>query len=121
MGAYDRDYWKEPKSRQRNPEYVRKLCQGETKKRYATEYSPRIKDYLKWMIIPALLGAITFGIGSLILMIVWACDSNDIPRANYFRAQFIITGIGIAIGIIFIISFSFALADIGNNIRYQFS
>jgi len=60
-------------------------------------YTPQIKDYIKWMIIPALLGVVTCGIGSIILMIVWACDNNDMPRANYFRAQFIIIGVAFVI------------------------
>jgi len=91
----DRDYWKKP-----------------------TEYSPQIKDYLKWMIFPSLLGIITCGIGGIILMIIWACNSKDMPRANFFRAQFIITGIGIAIGIIFMLLFPLALPEIMSSMKY---
>lgn len=54
MEAYDRDYWKEPQIHQNNHNM----------------YSPQIKDYLKWMIIPALLGAVT-------CLRYWRYHSND--------------------------------------------
>lgn len=59
--------------------------------------TPSIKDYLKWMIIPSLIGMVTCGIGSLIIIIVWATDTKNMARANYFRALLVLTGLGIAI------------------------
>lgn len=57
--------------------------------------APGIRDYLIWMLVPGLLGAFTCGIGSIILIIIWACDNKNMARANYFRATLIVAGIGI--------------------------
>lgn len=70
--------------------------------------TPRIRDYLAWMLIPACVGIITCGIGTIILMVVWACDKSNMARANYFRAIFIIAIIGILI-YIFLLAIMIAL------------
>ncbi|GEM_PF-6056894 len=78
---------------------------------------PGIMDYLLWMLAPALLGLITCGIGSLILMIIWACDNKNMARANYFRASFILMGIGVVLGIVFfVIIFFIAMAASANGL-----
>jgi hypothetical protein len=58
---------------------------------------PKISDYLKWILIPSILGVFTFGIGAIVLMIVWAANENNMARANFFRSLFIIIGAGIAL------------------------
>lgn len=65
-----------------------------------TETAPSIMDYVIWMLAPSLLGMVTCGIGTLVLMIIWACDNKNMARANYFRAWFIIMGIGVVIAIV---------------------
>lgn len=62
-------------------------------------YTPSITDYIIWLVVPGLVGAFTCGIGYIILTIVWAADSNNMARANFFRAMLIIAGVGIAIGV----------------------
>lgn len=85
----------------------------------ATEYVPQIKDYLIWMLIPTLLGLITCGIGSIILIIVWACDTKNMARANFFRAQLIVTAISIVVGIILTVLFSSLFIALINNFYYS--
>lgn len=77
---------------------------------YENNSTPTVGDYVKWMLFPTLLGLVTCGIGSLILMIVWACDNKKPARANYFRALFIITAIGIALSLIMGVLFSATIA-----------
>lgn len=56
-----------------------------------------IKQFMAYIWLPALLGMVTCGIGSLILTIVWACDKNNPNRRNYACATLISSAIIIGI------------------------
>jgi len=62
---------------------------------------PSVDDYFSWMIKPLLLGLVTFGLGGVALIIVWAENREDTPRTRYAKAVFrlIITIAGIACGV----------------------
>lgn len=63
----------------------------------------KIKSYIGWSLIPCI------PIVGFILMIVFAVDGSNKNRANYFRAQFAVMGIAVAICIfVMIIAFVFS-------------
>lgn len=70
---------------------------------------PSVKDFLIWLLIPTVLGAVTCGIGSLILLIVWACSSSNQVRGNFAKAQLIMMVISIVLVILFYVIFGAAL------------
>lgn len=73
---------------------------------------PRKRDYIKWMIYPAILGTFTLGIGAIVLMIVWAVDTKNMARANYFRAIFIMAGTGMCIAVIFLVTMTLFIGNL---------
>lgn len=48
---------------------------------------PTVKDFIIWLLIPSVLSFFTCGIGSLILLIVWACSGSNRVRSNFAKAQ----------------------------------
>lgn len=70
---------------------------------------PSVKDFLIWLLIPTVLGAVTCGIGSLILLIVWACSSSNRVRGNFAKAQLIMMVISTVLVILFYVIFGAAL------------
>ena len=77
---------------------------------------PTTKEFLKYIAFPTLLSFVTCGIGGLILMIVWACDNNNIVRRNFSRAYLIWEAIAIGVVIVFYIILFAVLIATGNNI-----
>lgn len=52
--------------------------------------SPTVSDYLKWILLPLVLGIFTCGIAGIFLLLIWAFKkSNNIARCNYARAVLI--------------------------------
>ncbi len=78
---------------------------------------PKIKDFLFWLLIPSVLGFFTCGIGSLILLIVWACSGKNRVRSNFAKAQLIVMAISIAVGVLLYMLFGTALL-VGMNSYY---
>lgn len=79
---------------------------------------PTVKNYLKWILLPTILGIFTCGIGTLVLLIVWACskDETKLARRNLVRAQLVITcGIIVLYIVLFIIAAIFGTAFIKVN------
>ena len=70
---------------------------------------PSVKDFVVWLLIPTVLGAVTCGIGSLILLIVWACSSANRVRGNFAKAQLIMMVISTVLVILFYVIFGAAL------------
>lgn len=62
---------------------------------------PSVRDFIGWLLIPAVLGFFTCGIGSLILLIVWAFNQNNRVRGNFAKAQLLVMIITFALGLIF--------------------
>lgn len=57
--------------------------------------------YLGWMLLSFIFGPI-----SLVISIVFACMTENKNRSNFFKAQLVMWGIGIALSIIFAIVFA---------------
>ena len=70
---------------------------------------PSVKDFLVWLLIPTILGAFTCGIGSLILLIVWACSGSNPVRGNFAKAQLIVMVISVVLAVLFYVIFGAAL------------
>ncbi len=76
-----------------------------------------VGNFLGLFLLPALLNAVTCGIGGLILLLVWAFGSNVNPnKRNYAKAQLIFMLISMAIAVIvwiimFVTGFSLAAAE----------
>ena len=66
----------------------------------------KIGSYIGWFF----LSAFSFLIIPFIIMIVFACDSSNKNRANFFRAQFAI--MGIAIGLSLVLGIILAIAGV---------
>ena len=61
------------------------LGEGEMK----NEDVPRIPnedEYMKWMLMPLVLGVVTFGAGAVMLLLAWTFDKRNMARVNYSRA-----------------------------------
>lgn len=79
---------------------------------------PTIKDFIIWLGLPSLLGFFTCGIGSLILLIVWACSSKNSTRSNFAKAQLLVYVISIVIGILLYIVLGAAVFSSMSGVYY---
>ncbi|HIX25417.1 MAG TPA: hypothetical protein IAA09_10820 [Candidatus Lachnoclostridium avicola] len=78
---------------------------------------PTVKDFLIWLLVPSVLGCVTCGIGSLILLIVWACSGKNHVRSNFAKAQLIVMVISVVLIFILYMFFGAALL-VGMNSYY---
>lgn len=74
---------------------------------------PTVKDFIIWLLIPSVLSFFTCGIGSLILLIVWACSGSNRVRSNFAKAQLLVMLISLALAFFVYIFFGAALIGIG--------
>ena len=51
---------------------------------------PTVKDFIIWLLIPSVLSFFTCGIGSLILLIVWACSGAVMMKARQYDRPLIL-------------------------------
>ena len=70
---------------------------------------PKVKDFLLWLLLPSVLGFFTCGIGSLILLIVWAFSGKNHVRGNFAKAQLIVLAITIVLAVLFYLLFGAAV------------
>lgn len=65
------------------------------------EKNPTVGQYVGWMLIGSLFGPI-----SLVISIIFACSSQNKPRATFFKAHLILMAVGIGIAVIIGIALS---------------
>ena len=78
---------------------------------------PTVKDFFIWLGLPSLLGCFTCGIGSLILLIVWACSSKNSTRSNFAKALLLVYVI-IVIGLLLYIVLGAAVFSSMSGVYY---
>ncbi len=77
---------------------------------------PSVKDFIGWLLIPTVLGFFTCGIGSLILLIVWAFSNKNRVRGNFAKAQLLVMIISFVLGLIlYVICGTALLALVGTS------
>ncbi len=79
---------------------------------------PSVKDFIFWMLIPTILGFFTCGIGSLILLIVWAFSGKNHVRGNFAKAQLLVMIISFVLGLILYVVCGTALLAIFGDSLY---
>ena len=71
--------------------------------------APTVRQYVGWMLLGSLLGPV-----SIILSIIFACSSDNKPRADFFKAHLILMAITAVITFVVMIAmmvFSFSISD----------